>query len=155
MVRDSISLLKVKLEIEPDISGTTRIKYDDKAWGQEDLFNALEEVNLLSPVGGAMEINKDSSWILVNHNGEGGPLVIEYLLKQDFSLEEQPRECYRPIIQPEYFHIFSHNLFMVPDSWESVSKETRCFLLWSCCMGFDPSPTLQLDFHSSPIHQES
>ncbi|MDX1315792.1 MAG: M1 family aminopeptidase, partial [Eudoraea sp.] len=68
---------------------------------------------------------KDSSWILVNHNGDNGPLVIEYLLKQDFSLQEQPRECYRPIIQPEYFHLFSHNFFMVPDSWESDSEATR------------------------------
>ena len=124
-VRDTVSLLKVRLEMDPDISGITRIRYQDEAWGEEDLFNALREVKLLSPEGGVLEINKDSSWIMVNHNGKSGPLILEYLLQQDFSLEEQPKEAYRPIIQPEYFHIFSHNFFMVPESWESESKETR------------------------------
>ena len=130
-VRDGVPVLKVKLEMEANASGTTKIHYQDKAWGQENLFNGVVDVQLVSPVGGAIEINKDSSWILVNHNGKKGPLVLEYQLQQDFSLEDQPRECYRPIVQPDYFHLFSHNFFMVPDTWESDSKSTRQVnLIW-------------------------
>lgn len=124
-LNDSVPLLKVQMQLEGDPSGATKLIFEDNAWGQEDLFNVLAEVQLVSPEGSAVEINKDSSWILVNHNGKGGPLVLEYSLAQDFSLEEQPRVAYRPIIQPEYFHLFSHNFFMVPESWEKEPKTTR------------------------------
>lgn len=124
-INDSVPLLKVQMQLEGDSSGSTKFVYSDKAWGQEDLFNALAEVRLVSPKGGVVEINKDSSWILVNHNGKRGPLVLEYLLTQDFSLEEQPQQAYRPIIQPEYFHLFSHNFFIVPETWENNPQSIR------------------------------
>jgi predicted metalloprotease with PDZ domain len=123
--RDSVTLLKVRLEMEPDDRGTTKLRYDDQAWGEEDLFDAIQDVNLVSPEGSGIEINRDSSWIQVYHIGKSGPLVLEYLLKQDFSLEEQPRENYRPIVQAGYFHIFAHNFFMVPDSWAADTQSSR------------------------------
>lgn len=151
-VRDSVSLIKVQLEFEPDVTGITKVRYDDDAWGQEDLFNALQDVRLVSPHGAAIEINKDSSWIQINHNRKNGPLVLEYFLKQDFSLEEQPTESYRPIIQPQYFHLFSHNFFMVPESWVSDSKATRkVFLSWE---GFPADYIIHNSFGSQERAQQ-
>ncbi|MBT8321467.1 MAG: hypothetical protein KJO90_07345, partial [Eudoraea sp.] len=149
---DSIPLLKVQMQLEGDASGSTKFAFSDEAWGEEDLFNTLAEVRLVSPKGGAVEINKDSSWLLVNHKGKSGPLVLEYILTQDFSLEEQPQESYRPIIQPDYFHLFSHSFFVVPETWENDPQSIRQLeLTWQ---GFPEDYVIHNSFGSRERKQQ-
>lgn len=39
---------------------------------------------------------------------------LEYILKQDTEGDLTSKKMYRPVIQSEYFHVFSHSLFMIP-----------------------------------------
>lgn len=152
IVEDSVTFLKVRLETELDVRGTTRLRYENNAWGEEDLFDALQAVNLVSPEGSELEINRDSSWIQINHNGKNEPLVLEYQLKQDFSLAERPKESYRPIIQDGYFHIFAHNFFMVPDSWAADTQSGRqVSLSWE---GFPSDYVIHNSFGSQERQQQ-
>ncbi len=117
---DSLPLLKVSLEFESRNTDSTVLDFANAAWGRDSLHNVLKEVKLVQPEG-KVEMNKDSGWIVIKHKNSGR-LRLEYIMQQDFALNDQPMESYRPIIQNGYFHIFSHNLFMVPQSREEEAR---------------------------------
>lgn len=113
---DSLDQLKIEMSFPASKDGTTVLEYPDKAWGQEDLHQALQGMSLRG-VDGQVEVNKDSGWIVLQHPKDLKELKFEYLLQQDFENPITSRKTYRPIIQPEYFHVFSHNLFMLPKAF--------------------------------------
>lgn len=113
VVEDSLSLLKIKMKLPADSSGTTILKFSNEAWGQKDLFNTLYNVQLIDVVG-HIEKDLDSGWIILKHPKDLKMLEFEYQLKQDFDGGLSTDKAYRPIITENYFHVFSHNLFMLP-----------------------------------------
>ncbi len=123
--------LEITLTTTPDPDGITEILYQNNAWGEEDLYNSLKDPVLLSAQG-ALEVNRDSGWIAIKHGANDDPLRLQYTLIQDtpFSREGQD-PTYRPIIQPEYFHVFGHNLFAVPKHLsEDSQEEARVDINW-------------------------
>lgn len=111
--KDSIHQLKVAMSFMPSQDGLTILEYPNNAWGQENLHNAVKQMELVD-VKGTIETNKDSGWIELKHPKDLKELQFRYVLQQDYQGPITSRKVYRPIIQPDYFHIFSHNLFMVP-----------------------------------------
>lgn len=110
---DGQPALDIKMKFRADSSGQTKISYQNEAWGEEDLFDCIKNVRLkdtsIVPV-----INRDSGWIEIHHPRDLNFVDFRYTLIQDFDGEGGSRESYRPLIQNEYFHVFSHNLFMIP-----------------------------------------
>jgi predicted metalloprotease with PDZ domain len=129
---DSIPQLKIKMTLEASSDGTTLLSFPNEAWGEEDLFKTLGRMELLN-VEGVVEKDVDSGRIVLMHPKGVKKLEFEYFLKQDFEGEISTREIYRPIINSDYFHVFSHNLFMVPENakhsmdivldWTSFGKD--------------------------------
>lgn len=117
VVVDSIPQLKIKMTLDADSDGTTTLSFPNEAWGQEDLFKSLGKMQLLN-VEGVVEKDADSSRIVLMHPKGVKELEFEYFLKQDFEDEISTSKIYRPIISKEYFHVFSHNMFMVPENAE-------------------------------------
>lgn len=117
--KDSLDVLQVDLSFVPSPEGTTILEYPNEAWGQENLHDALLDVTVLG-ASNRLEMNRDSGWIVINHPENLEELQVKYVLKQDFEEPITSRKIYRPIIQPEYFHVFSHNLFMMP----SLDRDT-------------------------------
>ncbi|MCL6267805.1 M1 family aminopeptidase [Flagellimonas myxillae] len=99
----------------PSAEGVTVLEYPNDAWGQENLHNAIESMEIID-VKGEIETNKDSGWITLKHPKDLKELQFKYVLQQDFPNPITSRKTYRPIIQPKYFHLFSHNLFMLPQT---------------------------------------
>ncbi|MGN7513288.1 MAG: M1 family aminopeptidase [Allomuricauda sp.] len=127
VVIDSIPQLKIKMTLEASPDGTTELSFPDDAWGQEGLYNSLGKMELLN-VEGAVEKDADSGRIVLMHPKDIKELVFEYFLKQDFEGDISTDKIYRPIINQDYFHVFSHNMFMVP---ENVGDHQGILLDWS------------------------
>ncbi|MEC8832094.1 MAG: M1 family aminopeptidase [Bacteroidota bacterium] len=115
---DSIPQLKIKMTLAANADGTTALSFPDNAWGEEGLYNSLGKMELLN-VEGAVEKDADSGRIVLMHPKGVDKLEFQYFLKQDFEGNVTTRETYRPIINQDYFHLFSHNMFMVPENAES------------------------------------
>jgi predicted metalloprotease with PDZ domain len=127
VVVDSVPQLKIKMRLRAEPNGTTTLFFPDEAWGQDGLYNSLGKMQLLN-VEGAVEKDADSSRIVLMHPKGVKELEFEYFLKQDFEDEISTSKIYRPIISKEYFHVFSHNLFMVP---ENAEEHEDVLLDWS------------------------
>lgn len=111
--QDSIHQLQVNMNFVPSSDGITVLEYPDAAWGQENLYRAIQRMEIKEVVSD-IEMNRDSGWIVLNHPKNLKELQFQYVLQQDFTDPITSRKTYRPVIQSEFFHIFSHNLFMVP-----------------------------------------
>ena len=108
------ALLQIDMNFEASEDGTTTLIYQDKAWGQDSLFNSIGDIRLLSE--GKLKIERDSNKIVVEHDPSMERLKISYTLTQDYTGPTTSRKVYRPIIQPEYFQVFGQNLLILPES---------------------------------------
>ncbi|WP_157517983.1 M1 family aminopeptidase [Flagellimonas lutaonensis] len=113
LFENSAPKLLVQMRFAADSSGKTILEFNDQVWGEKNLHDVVESTKLLNAIG-EIEQNRDSGWFLIKHPKDLDSIRFEYVLKQDFDHPISTREVYRPIIQPAYFHVFSHNLFMVP-----------------------------------------
>ncbi len=150
---DTLPALNVKVSFKPDPSGTTLLHYPDNAWGQDSLWNALKDVDLT--IGeGRLEINRDSGWVAIRHEPEASALFeVTYKLIQDKAATGGRSDLtYRPIIQPDYFHVFAHNLFMVPGHYRETSDSTlQARLEW---VGWAPEEQIHNSFGTGQLVQE-
>ncbi|RNC88013.1 MAG: hypothetical protein ED556_02150 [Winogradskyella sp.] len=112
-IHESANALKVKTSFQPNSTGETILLFQDKAWGQDSLHNVIKDIKLASE-NGKIEVNRDSGWYSITHPKNLDVLEVEYTISQDTEGELTTRNTYRPIIQEDYFHLFSHNFFMLP-----------------------------------------
>jgi predicted metalloprotease with PDZ domain len=115
-VNDSIPSLKVTLECTAEKNGETTLLFLDRAWGENGLHKVLRNLKSLNE-GVEIIQNKDSGWIRLKHPVTLKKIRFEYDIIQDIELPLTSRKTYRPIIQQDYFHVFSHNLFMLPRAY--------------------------------------
>jgi len=111
---NSIPSLKVKTVFKADPDGHTYLFFQDKAWGENSLYNCLSKLKLVN-AHGKITKNADSNRIEIKHSKKLKYLEFEYILTQDTKLPLDADKTYRPVIQKEYFSVFSHNLFMLPE----------------------------------------
>ena len=110
---DSIPMIQIDMSFKAEPSGITKISYQDNAWGEENLYNAIDTIYYKNERLQFFK-NPDSNFIVIKHPKELRKLDITYVLKQDFKNQMNSNSRYRPVINEDYFHIFSHNLFMLP-----------------------------------------
>ena len=124
---DSLPLLEVLLDLPPNPAGFTRLHYANTAWGEEELHRALFSLQMEPErPDNRVEINKDSGWIDLHYSRDLNQLKFRYQLQQDFDQAKlSTSEVYRPIIQENYFHLFSHHLFMGPATEKPLDIAVR------------------------------
>ncbi len=160
---DSIVRLQVAMTFPADASGSTKVLYDDKAWGQENLFNCIVDAKVLE-VDMKVLVEKDSGWIKIEHPRELRDLHFSYEIQQENSGLEPRDENYRPVVQPSYFHVFAHNFFMIPQHlgkdgdamldlvihWESFSEDYTIHNSFGSNQRTQVLPSIPLhEFHSA------
>ncbi|MDC6355641.1 MULTISPECIES: M1 family aminopeptidase [unclassified Robiginitalea] len=118
---DSLPALQVRIAFQPAENGKTRLLFADNAWGQDSLWNTVKDLRMHAGQGTSV-INRDSGWVEISHATGTGPLEVGYKIIQDQPLSGDPSLTYRPIVQPEYFHVFAHNLLMVPEHYQAGGK---------------------------------
>ncbi|GLR20142.1 M1 family aminopeptidase [Portibacter lacus] len=119
----SQSTIRVQLEVKTNEDGVASLVYFDEAWGEQNLFNCLQSLEVLNSKAD-IKIDPETNSIIIKSLPRH-LLLIEYVLKQDFDGEANISDYYRPIINKEYFHLFGHRLFLIPDKiFKSKNKNT-------------------------------
>lgn len=132
------AFLKLKIDFQAKSDGETVLLFQDKAWGQDSLHNVLKSMKVLNAEA-TISTQRDSGWVVIKHPKNLKQLEFEYTLKQDTKGDLTTWDTYRPVITPEYFHVFSHNLLMLPKhivrpegslfdvkiSWEGFTEENE------------------------------
>lgn len=113
VLADTVPRLKVAMTFSTDADGVTKVLFDDTAWGQENLFNCIDNPKVLEEDTKVL-VEKDSGWVKITHPKELRQLNFSYQIRQENSGLDARDENYRPVVQPSYFHVFAHNFFMVP-----------------------------------------
>lgn len=148
--------LEVTLSFVPLDSIATVMLFQDQAWGQENLHNLVHNLQI---VEGATEIiqKKEKDHYVIQHDASSEKIVLKYTLLQDTEGEIDTQKAIRPIITDEYFHIYSHNFFMLPKSvMDRSGDEFHVAIQWQ---GFPESYELQNSFgggelqHIGPISE--
>jgi predicted metalloprotease with PDZ domain len=142
--------LKVTMAFIPEDNGETMLLYQDKAWGQDSLQNVIYDIKLLSEKGEVIS-NRDSGWFHVKHPKGIKQIEIAYTIKQDSKGDLTTWDTYRPIINSEYFHLFSHNFFMLPKHVLATSNDNfNVTINWE---GFPKSYNLTNSFANNELTQ--
>lgn len=140
--------LKISFQVEAvDTSEATSLFFQDTSWGEDSLYNTLSDISIVDGKG-TIEMDRDSNRIVIHHPKNTGVLEVEYLLHQDTELPLDARKTYRPVIQPEYFSIYAHNMFMIP---EHLKDTFDVSLFWE---GFGDKYTIHNSFGSESRNQE-
>lgn len=110
--KDGKPALNILMEFDANPSGETVVILQDKAWGEENLHNTLSD--LQSEQAKEIIKEKDSQRFVLKHDPNLKKIQFSYILQQDTEGKLTTRATYRPVIQDEFFHVFSHNFFMLP-----------------------------------------
>jgi len=114
--------LNINLKFRANPTGITRLRYDNEAWGEESLFNCITNIKV-ADTSIVPEVNRDSGWIEIRHPRALDLINFQYSLVQDFDGEGGSKESYRPLIQTQYFHVFSHNMFVIPGHLMATAED--------------------------------
>ena len=101
------------MAFDAESNENTFLLYQDKAWGQDSLHNVIHNIKLLSEKAEVVS-NRDSGWYSIIHSNDAKIIEVEYTIKQDSKGDLTTWDTYRPIVTSNYFHLFSHNMFMLP-----------------------------------------
>ncbi len=153
---DGLSL-QVCLYLKGEPDGETDIMLPSDYGSATRLFRAIQQLNCL-PRDCEMTLDRDSLVATVRHR-PGQNLRLNYRLQQDFSGSLVTNEtAFRPIIQPDFFHVLGSSLFLVPRDWDEydVRIEWRDFPTdWVLHNSFGTRQTVQEFKFSSACWLES
>lgn len=120
--------LKVSLISEFDRHGEFNLSYLDEAWGEVDLFNCIQSIQVSTAYDDILISPEES---LITIKGEALATVeVNYIIKQDFVGMPNVDHYYRPIINKSYFHLFGHRLFMIPDNYFVSGQQEEVDIKW-------------------------
>ena len=148
--KNGIPILNVRMEFKANSSGETVLLLQDKAWGEENLHNVLGD--LKSDQATEIIQEKDSSRVILKHNKDLDKIQFSYSIQQDTDGELTTKDTYRPVIQKEFFHVFSHSLFMIPRDYAPNSK--ALFDVTIDWKGFDDDFNLVNSFDTNNSNQK-
>ncbi len=145
------ALLKIQLRCKANPSGKTIMNFLDTAWGQDSLHNVIKSMRLVDLAGNVIQ-QRDSNRIIIEHDSTLEQIVFEYTLKQDTKGPLETRMTYRPIVTQDYFHVFGHSLFMLPQSSDDDTETPlNIEIAWN---GFPESYAFQNSFDSNKTVQK-
>lgn len=143
------SQLQVTMTFVPETDGETHITHLNDAWGESGLYDCLAGVEVLTEHS-EIRINPDSNRIEVIHPADLRSMTIRYTIRPDADGPLESNRSYRPVIQDEYFHLFSHLLFMVPGEYEDAEEPADIHLSWE---GFEEDFIIHNSFGSQQREQ--
>ena len=144
-------MLNVLMTFPAASSGETILEFPNAAWGQDSLHNVIASLRLLA-VEGEIQQHRDSGWVVIKHDPSLDQLVLEYKVKQDWRGALTTERDFRPIITPDYFHVYAHNLFMLPR--EQADMEDAGLDMTIDWTGFPEEYAFQNSFGAHQLQQE-
>ncbi|MEL6810808.1 MAG: M1 family aminopeptidase [Bacteroidota bacterium] len=146
---DETPQLKILLNFPAEPDGTTSLSFQNKAWGQDSLHNVISSIKVRNAEA---EISKnDDKGFTIAHSPDLEMLEVEYTLQQDREGVLTTKNDFRPIIEDTYFHIYAHNLFMLPEYL--VTEENEPFSVVLEWEGFSEDMAVINSFGSNQRRQ--
>ncbi|WP_235295950.1 M1 family aminopeptidase [Portibacter marinus] len=113
VLSESNAYLQVDLKLKADSDGNTALIYFNEAWGEVNLYDCLESIQVLN-TSARLKIVPEQNKIYIK--SEPSELLhIQYVIKQDFKGNPEKAHYFRPIVNASYFHLFGHRLFIIPE----------------------------------------
>ncbi len=106
-------VLEVNFDYKSDDKGLITLRYEDESWGDRDIFNCINNFEVV-PKPENIEFIKDSSQIIII-TAPNTRHTIYYEIKQDYKGFPLNEKRYRPMMDSSYFHILGMRLFMIPE----------------------------------------
>ncbi|WP_438710800.1 M1 family aminopeptidase [Aquimarina muelleri] len=94
-------------------SEKTSFFFPNSHWGQDSLRNCLKNLRFSENIT-ETKFSTDSI-IQVYHKKGTNAIRLDYTIEQDRGKEITYGNFRRPIVQPNYFHVHTHSLFLLPD----------------------------------------
>ncbi len=110
------------MQFKAEPNGKTTLLFQDNGWGEDSLYNVIHHMKLPN-IEGDITVNRDSGWVTISHPKSLKTIDFEYTIKRDVEGKLTSRSTYRPIINEDYFHVFSHNLLMLPRDYANTSYD--------------------------------
>lgn len=118
---EALTAVQIDLRFTGEDDGETRIALPDSWGGQEQLWREIERLKVVS---GARISKGEDAAIRVLRHAPGARIHLRYRVVQNW--REGPPSArdgnpYRPIIQPDYFHLIGNAAFVVPEIEQDAS----------------------------------
>lgn len=115
--------LQVRVLLYGETDGTTEFALPNEFGPSEQLFNCIRNLSCRTR-GCTLIINEETHMALVQHPASA-QIELCYEVLQDFPGSEVTREtAFRPLIQPDFFHILGGALFITPMFGEGSCEVT-------------------------------
>ncbi|MEW7277605.1 M1 family aminopeptidase [Aquimarina sp. 2201CG1-2-11] len=148
--KNTVPMLKIAASFPVTTTGnTTLLHYPNQHWGENNLHNCITSLTSLTE-NTKIEFLENKDSIIIHHDKGLKSIELEYYIKQDKGKELDHNNFFRPVIQSNYFHLFSHNLFMTPFSIiPGVTYDIQ--LIWK---DFPKNYTIHNSFGSNQLKQK-
>ena len=124
---DSIRKIQVSVTFPGTSSGVTYLHYDDNQFGEQGQFDFIS----LPEQSVDIKMQRDSNRFVVKHD-PSAIITAKYTLvgrKENQAFYQYC--CYKPIIEPTYFHIQSGHLLLTPENyWASPGDRRIVEIVW-------------------------
>ncbi|MBC2837724.1 M1 family aminopeptidase [Robiginitalea sp. SC105] len=148
---DSLPALEVRIKFQPAANEASRLDFSDTAWGQDSLWNTIRDFRVLSGAGHPL-VERDSGWAVIPRGEADSPVEVSYKVIQDHVASDNPGLAYRPVVQQDYFHVFAHNLLMVPGHYrQQEGARAAIRISWR---GWDETAVIHNSFGSRQRDQD-
>jgi predicted metalloprotease with PDZ domain len=122
MEEGALRAVQVDLQFRGDADGESGLRLPDSWGGQNELWNGIEALEIVSGAS-TIRAGEGLSQRILTHR-RNARIHVRYRVTQDW--EGVPRaelgNSYRPVIQPNYFHLIGNAFMLTPDS---APAETR------------------------------
>jgi predicted metalloprotease with PDZ domain len=117
------------MEVVADVDGNVSLLYLNNAWGETDLYQCLTDIKVINSDARIKRVPEQNRIVI---KGEPKELLkIKYVIRQDFSGEANQENYYRPIINHQYFHLFGHRLFLLPQHLFKAAGKQNVSIKWN------------------------
>lgn len=121
-LKGNLAFVQVEFQMKSDANGRIQLGYPNSDWGEENLFNCIQDFKVTPSVKTDFRKEKNQIYIWGEPNKS---YSFSYKIVQDFPEKPKSENTYRPIINSDYFHILGKNLLMLPYGYFG-SEETNC-----------------------------
>ncbi len=112
ITHDGPPRLQIDLRFDGDAGGSTLLYLPDQWASEAALYKAVRRLQVVSP--GATLADTGNPAIKRITHAAGRPVHVRYELAQDFDGPIRTQAKYRPLLQPSYFHVIGHGMWVLP-----------------------------------------
>lgn len=113
--------LSVELKFRGDDDGETSLRLPNEWGGEAELYKGIRDLTVSG--AGATVAPVEQPFLRIVRHKPGAALTVRYRVVQYWEGEPiaAPRNEYRPVIQPGYFHVLGNALFVAPERDDDTS----------------------------------